>query len=230
MLYGVVRSVASPMFHMAFRVSVSGLERIPRSGAIVIASNHQAFCDSLFLPLVLPRRVSFIAKAEYFSSRRTGWILRALGQIPMDRRGGAASARALEEALAILRSGGCVGIYPEGTRPVDAFLHRGRTGVARLALAARCPVIPAGIRGTRDIQPIGTTTLRPFKRVQVAFGEPIDVAARYGVGGGADVLALREATDEIMAEIKRLCGQQYVDQYARGAGGAPDAEAEGTEE
>ncbi len=226
MLYGVVRAVAAPLLRMAFRVTVSGLEYVPRTGGIVIASNHQAFCDSLFLPLVLPRRVSFVAKAEYFTSRRTRWILRALGQIPMDRRGGVASERALGEALAILRSGGCVGIYPEGTRPADGLLHRGRTGVARLALSARCPVIPAGIRGTRDVQPIGTRTLRPFKRVQVDFGEPIDLDGRYGGRDSADALTLREATDEIMAEIKRLCGQEYIDQYASRAGNAPAATGE----
>jgi 1-acyl-sn-glycerol-3-phosphate acyltransferase len=205
------------------RVRVTGTENIPDSGGLIIACNHQAFCDSLFLPFVVPRRVTFVAKAEYFQSWKTKWFFRAVGQIPMERSGGSASQKALGEALTVLQSGGCIGIYPEGTRPPDERLHRGRTGVARLALTAPCPILPAGIMGTRDIQPIGARMLRPFKPVDIAFGKPIDLAARYGPRLD-DPLVLRQATDEIMWEIRQLSGQQYVDRYAsRSAQAAEEA-------
>ncbi|MGP0003590.1 MAG: lysophospholipid acyltransferase family protein [Acidimicrobiales bacterium] len=213
MFYGLIKAILSPIFRVTFRIRVSGLEHVPTSGGLIIACNHQAFCDSLFLPFAVPRRVTFVAKAEYFQSWKTRWFFRAVGQIPMERSGGSASQKALGEALDVLASGGCIGIYPEGTRSPDERLHRGRTGVARLALAARCPVVPAGIRGTRAIQPIGARMLRPFKPVDIAFGKPIDLTARYG-DRLEDPLVSRQATDEIMWEIRQLSGQQYVDRYA----------------
>jgi 1-acyl-sn-glycerol-3-phosphate acyltransferase len=213
MLYGVIKAVLSPIFRVTFRVQVSGLENVPPSGGVIIASNHQAFCDSLFLPFTVPRRVTYVAKAEYFEARRTRWFFRAVGQIPMERSGGAASQKALGEALQVLAAGGCIGIYPEGTRPPDERLHRGRTGVARLALDSRCAVVPAGIKGTRAIQPVGARMLRPFKPVDIAFGKPIDLHAHYG-DRLDDPLVLRQATDEIMWEIGQLSGQEYVDKYA----------------
>jgi 1-acyl-sn-glycerol-3-phosphate acyltransferase len=212
-LYGVIKAILSPTLRVMFRLRITGLENVPLTGGVLIAANHQAFCDSLFLPLAVPRRVTFVAKAEYFHSWKTRWFFRAVGQIPMERSGGSASQKALGEALAVLSSGGCIGIYPEGTRPPDERLHRGRTGVARLALLAKCPVVPCGIKGTRAIQPIGTRLLRPFKTVDIAFGEPIDVSSRYGQRLD-DPLVLRQVTDEIMWEIRRLSGQQYVDKYA----------------
>ncbi|MGO8875143.1 MAG: lysophospholipid acyltransferase family protein [Acidimicrobiales bacterium] len=225
MFYGLIKAVLSPIFRVLFRVRVHGIENLPMSGGLVIACNHQAFCDSLFLPMVTPRRVTFVAKAEYFESWKTRWFFRAVGQIPMERSGGSASQKALGEALEILLAGGCIGIYPEGTRPPDERLHRGRTGVARLALAAHCPVVPAGIKGTRAIQPIGARLLRPFKPVDISFGAPIDLSARYG-SRLEEPLVLRQATDEIMWEIRQLTGQQYVDRYAsRSAQAAEDAKA-----
>lgn len=213
MFYGLISAILSPILRLSFRIRVTGLANVPTSGGIVIACNHQAFCDSLFLPLCVQRRVTFVAKSEYFESRRTRWLFRALGQIPMARSGGPASGKALGEALAALQAGGCIGIYPEGTRSPDGRLHRGRTGVARLALSAKCPVIPAGIRGTRAIQPIGTRMLRPFKPVDIDFGKPLDLAVRYG-DWLDDPRVLRHATDEIMREIRQLSGQDYVDRYA----------------
>jgi 1-acyl-sn-glycerol-3-phosphate acyltransferase len=213
MLYGLIKAILSPIFRAAFRIRVVGLENVPTSGGVLIASNHQAFCDSLFIPFAVPRRVTYVAKAEYFDSWKTSWFFRGVGQIPMERSGGAASQKALGEALEVLRSGGCIGIYPEGTRPPDDRLHRGRTGVARLALGAGCPVVPAGIKGTREIQPIGARFLRPFKPVEISFGKPIDLIARYGRRLD-DPLVLRQATDELMWEIRQLSGQQYVDRYA----------------
>src|ERR1700683_137402 len=117
-----------------FRLRGTGLQNVPATGGLLIAANHQAFCDSLFLPLVVPRRVTFVAKAEYFQSWKTSWFFRGVGQIPMERSGGPASQKALGEAIGVLTTGGCIGIYPEGTRPSDDRLHRGRTGIARLAL------------------------------------------------------------------------------------------------
>ncbi|HXY45421.1 MAG TPA: lysophospholipid acyltransferase family protein [Acidimicrobiales bacterium] len=213
MFYGLIKAILSPIFRVTFRIRVSGLENVPASGGLIIACNHQAFCDSLFLPFAVRRRVTFVAKAEYFQSWKTRWFFRALGQIPLERSGGSASQKALGDALEVLASGGCIGIYPEGTRSPDERLHRGRTGVARLALAAKCPVVPAGIRGTRAIQPIGARMLRPFKPVDIRFGPPIDLYARYG-DRMEDPLVLRQATDEIMWEIRQLSGQEYVDRYA----------------
>jgi 1-acyl-sn-glycerol-3-phosphate acyltransferase len=198
---------------VTFRIRVDGLENIPLEGGLVIAANHQAFCDSLFIPLVVPRRVTFVAKAEYFQSWKTRRFFRAVGQIPMERSGGSASSKALGEALALLRAGGCIGIYPEGTRPPDERLHRGRTGVARLALEARCPVVPVGLKGTRAVQPVGARMMRPFKTIEISFGEPVDLAARYG-DRLDEPLVLRQATDDLMWEIRRLSGQEYVDRYA----------------
>jgi len=219
-LYRVIKAILTPAFRLSFRIRATGRENIPPVGGIIIAANHQAFCDSLFLPFVVPRRVTFVAKAEYFQSWKTRRFFRAIGQIPMERSGGSASSQALDEASALLKAGGCVGIYPEGTRPPDERLHRGRTGVARLALATGCPVVPVGIRGTRAVQPIGARMLRPFKTVEVAFGEPLDLCARYGHRMG-DPLVLRQATDDLMWEIRQLSGQEYVDRYASRRAGAP---------
>jgi 1-acyl-sn-glycerol-3-phosphate acyltransferase len=212
-LYGLIKLILSPIFRALWRVRVTGLENVPAEGAVIVASNHQAFCDSLFIPLVVKRRVTFVAKAEYFESWKTNWFFRAVGQIPMNREGGDAAKRSLGEAQQLLECGGCLGIYPEGTRPPDERLHRGRTGVARLAFAARCPVVPIGIRGTRAIQPIGARLMRPFKTVEIKIGEPLDFVARYG-DRLDDPLVMRQATDELMWEIRQLSGQEYVDRYA----------------
>jgi 1-acyl-sn-glycerol-3-phosphate acyltransferase len=216
-VYSLAKAVLTPILRLFWRVQVTGLENVPETGAVILASNHQAFCDSLFMPLVVPRRVTYVAKSEYFQSWKTNWFFRALGQIPMYRAGGAASSRSLGEALEVLQSGGCIGIYPEGTRPPDERLHRGRTGVARLCLAAGCPVVPIGVRGTRAVQPVGSRVMRPFKTVAISFGTPLDLSARYGKRAD-DPLAMRQATDDLMWEISQLSGQQYVDRYASRGG------------
>lgn len=213
MLYGAIKAVIGPALRTFFHLDVEGLERVPTTGAVILASNHQAFCDSLFIPAVVPRRVTFVAKAEYFEQRRTAWLFRAVGQIPMYREGGARSEQSLGEAQTLLENAGVLGIYPEGTRSPDERLHRGRTGVARLALAARCTVVPVGVTGTREVQPIGSRMMRPFKPVGVRFGEPVNYSERYEDRLG-DPLLLRQVTDEIMFEIRELSGQQYVDRYA----------------
>lgn len=230
MLYGLIKAVLGPVFRLLFEVRADGLAHVPERGPVILAANHQAFCDSLFIPLVVPRRVTFVAKAEYFRSWKTAWFFRAVGQIPMERGGGAASAKALGEAFNLLNAGGCLAIYPEGTRSPDGRLHRGRTGVARLAFATGARVVPVGVQGTRAIQPIGSRLLRPFKPVDIFFGDPIDLAARYE-GRTEDPLALRQATDEIMWEIRELSGQRYVDSYASRASttreGVPPGRAAG---
>ncbi|MHB8246359.1 MAG: lysophospholipid acyltransferase family protein [Acidimicrobiales bacterium] len=230
MFYGLIKVILTPVLRGLFRLRVVGAENVAPSGPVILAANHQAFCDSLFIPLVVGRRVTFVAKAEYFESWKTNWFLRAVGQIPMNRQGGEAANKSLGEALSHLQGGGCLGIYPEGTRPPDERLHKGRTGIARLALAARCPVVPVGVKGTREIQPIGARILRPFKTVEITFGEPIDLAARY-CDPLDDSLVFRQATDEVMWEIGLLSGQQYIDRYAsrrpQGAEEPPGAGAEG---
>jgi len=212
LLYWVVKGALTPVLRVCFRVKVEGRENIPRRGAIIVASNHRSFLDSIFLPLVLHRRVTFVAKAEYFDDPKTAWFFRGVGQIPIRREGGSASERALASATEVLRAGGMFGIYPEGTRTRDGYLHRGHTGVARLALRTGTPIVPVGMIGTDDVQPVDKRMPRLFRRVTVRFGEPLD-PARYG-DVDQEHLALRELTDEVMYEIAQLSGYEYVDTYA----------------
>jgi 1-acyl-sn-glycerol-3-phosphate acyltransferase len=211
--YWVFKALLSPLFFAGWQVRVAGRENVPRHGPVILAPNHTSFCDSFFLPLVLRRRVTFVAKAEYFDSWKTAWFFRAAGQIPMRREGGSASERALAAARDVLRSGGALGIYPEGTRSPDGRLYRGHTGVARLALQCGVPVIPVGLIGTTDVQPRGSNMMRPFKRVKIQFGSPLDLSL---IGDDPDdPLVLRRVTDELMFEIRELAGQEYVDRYAK---------------
>src|SRR6202034_1125374 len=168
--YWGLKAVLWPLSRLLFGWRIEGRKHVPSVGPAVIAANHQSFCDSIFLPLALRRRVTFLAKAEYFDSRRTAWFFRAVGQIPIQRRGGNASERALATARGVLGEGKLIAIYPEGTRSTDGNVHRGRTGVARLALECGVPVIPVGISGTDRIQPRGSRWLRPFRTVRVSFG------------------------------------------------------------
>jgi 1-acyl-sn-glycerol-3-phosphate acyltransferase len=212
--YWVLKSLLSPIFWLFWRVKVEGRENIPRTGAAILAPNHVSFCDSLFMPLVVRRRVTFVAKAEYFDSWKTAWFFRGCGQIPMRREGGSASERALATAREVLNDGGILGIYPEGTRSPDGRLYRGHTGVARLALGCGVTVVPVGIVGTTDVQPRGSNMMRPFRRVTIRFGPALDLA-RFEGTSATDPLALRAVTDELMFEIRRLSDQVYVDRYAK---------------
>jgi 1-acyl-sn-glycerol-3-phosphate acyltransferase len=212
LLYWVVKGVLTPVLGVCFRVKVEGREHVPKKGPVILASNHRSFLDSIFIPLVLRRRVTFVAKAEYFDDPKTAWFFRGVGQIPIRREGGSASERALASASEVL-AGGCVfGIYPEGTRTRDGLLHRGHTGVARLALRTGAPIVPVGLIGTDDIQPIDKKMPRLFRRVTVRFGEALDTS-RY-LDFDVEHLALRELTDEVMYEIAQLSGYEYVDTYA----------------
>ena len=201
---------------LAFRPKVRGLRHVPSKGPVIIASNHLSFSDSIFMPLVVPRKVTFLAKSEYFTGkgikgRATAAAFRALGQVPVDRSGGRSSEAALETGLRILREGKLLGIYPEGTRSPDGRLYRGRTGIARMALESGVPVIPVAMIDTDKIQPPGKA-LPKIMQVGIRFGEPLDFSRYEGMSG--DRFILRSVTDEIMYALMDLGGQEYVDMYA----------------
>jgi 1-acyl-sn-glycerol-3-phosphate acyltransferase len=214
-VYWVIKAILKPLLKLVYRIRIEGLENVPRTGSAIIAANHLSFLDSFFIPLSVPRRkVTYLAKADYFKSWKTAWFFNMVGQIPTEREGGAKSQRSLDIALEVLNEGKLLGIYPEGTRSPDGYLHRGRTGVARLALTAGARIIPCGLVGTEKVQPkdakFPRITGRP--KVHVRFGKPIEVE-RYA-GRETDRLVLRSVTDEIMYEIMQLSGQEYKDEYA----------------
>ncbi len=198
---------------LLFRPKVKGLRHVPGSGPVIIASNHLSFSDSIFMPLVVPRKVTFLAKSEYFTSPGPKGLLKkltfiALGQVPVDRSGGRRSEAALITGLKVLGEGKCLGIYPEGTRSPDGRLYKGRTGIARLAIESGCPVIPVAMFNTEKIQPTGTV-IPKVMRVKMYFGEPM-----YFEGDSSDLSYLRVVTDKIMDAIQDMSGQEYVDTYA----------------
>lgn len=211
-MYWIVKGILTPFLRLFVRIKVEGRENVPRRGAVILASNHRSFLDSIFIPLVLRRRVTFVAKAEYFDDPKTAWFFRSCGQIPIRREGGSASERALASATEVLRAGKVFAIYPEGTRTRDGLLHRGHTGFARLAMRCNVPIVPIGLVGTDEVQPIDSRIPKLFRAVTVRFGEPID-PERYS-GREHDRMALRELTDEVMFEICQLSGYEYVDTYA----------------
>jgi len=205
-----------PMLRVVFRPRATGLENVPEEGPGILASNHLSYADWLFMPLTVPRRVSFVAKAEYFTGPGIkGWLQKTFfsgsGQIPIDRSGANAAEGALISAKRVLDRGELFGIYPEGTRSHDGRLYRGKTGVARLALESGAPVIPVAVVGTDVVAPPGKKFGR-FTRPVVRFGKPLDFSRYEGMEN--DRFILRSITDEIMYEIMRLSGQEYVDVYA----------------
>ena len=215
--YRVGHSAVAPLSKLLWRPTVTGRENVPRTGGVLLASNHLSFIDSFAIPIVAPRPVVFLAKSDYFTgSGVKGALSRAwfegLGMLPVDRDDTKAAIASLDTALEVLRRGEAFGIYPEGTRSRDGRLYRGRTGVAHLALTAGCPVVPVGLQGTEDIQPVGATRPRLGRvDVTVRFGEPIRVAREYdGVPTGR---ARRELTDRIMAAIAGLTGQELAGVY-----------------
>jgi 1-acyl-sn-glycerol-3-phosphate acyltransferase len=211
-LYNVARAVLQPTFKFLWRLEVEGAEQIPASGGAIFAPNHLSVLDHFVLGAALPRRITFVGKAEYMDSWKTKYIFPALGMIPIDRSGGSAAENTLDAAASLLGRGEFFGIYPEGTRSRDGRLHRGHTGVARLALRTGCPIFPVGLQGTLEVQPPDSSLPRPFRMMRVRIGRPIDTA-RYADRAG-DRLALRQITDEVMYEIRGLSGQEYVDAYA----------------
>ncbi|CAB4670512.1 unannotated protein [freshwater metagenome] len=211
--YGLLRTFLTPFLMVAFRPKVKGLRNVPIHGPVIIASNHLSFSDSIFMPLVVPRKVTFLAKSEYFTSPGPKGLLKkltfiALGQVPVDRSGGRRSEAALITGLKVLAEGNCLGIYPEGTRSPDGRLYKGRTGIARLAIESGAPIIPVAMFNTEKIQPTGKV-IPKIMRVKMIFGEPI-----YLTGDSTNLQVLRDATDDLMRKLQALSGQEYVDIYA----------------
>jgi 1-acyl-sn-glycerol-3-phosphate acyltransferase len=199
-----------------FRPWVRGIENIPTTGPVILASNHLSFSDSIFLPLQSRRPVVFLAKSEYFTGKGikgalTRWFFKSTGQLPIDRSGGKASEASLNTGLKVLSQGQVLGIYPEGTRSPDGRLYRGRTGIARMVLESKAPIIPVAMIDTEKVQPIGKRLPR-IRRIGIVVGTPLDFSRFDGMEG--DRIVLRAVTDEIMYELRKLSGQEYVDAYA----------------
>ncbi|MEU8297218.1 lysophospholipid acyltransferase family protein [Micromonospora sp. NPDC048909] len=218
MFYWLMKYVVlGPLLRLIFRPQVEGLHHVPASGPVILASNHLSFSDSIFTPLIVKRRVTFVAKAEYFTGKGIrGWLTKMFfvssGTIPVDRSGGKAARAALDTQLQVLRAGGIAGIYPEGTRSPDGRLYRGKTGVARLALESGAPVVPVGMLNADEIQPPGKL-IPKIARVRIRFGAPLDFSRYQGLAG--DRFVERAVTDEIMYELMELSGREYVDVYAQ---------------
>jgi 1-acyl-sn-glycerol-3-phosphate acyltransferase len=211
--YGLLRAFLTPFLMVLFRPKVSGLRNVPITGPVILASNHLSFSDSIFMPLVVPRKVTFLAKSEYFTAPGPKGLLKkltfiALGQVPVDRSGGRRSEAALITGLKVLSDGNALGIYPEGTRSPDGRLYKGRTGLVRLALESGAPIIPVAMFDTDKIQPSGKV-IPKIMRVKMIFGEPI-----FFKGDSTNLQLLRDLTDELMRKIQELSGQEYVDIFA----------------
>ncbi|MBW0105929.1 1-acyl-sn-glycerol-3-phosphate acyltransferase [Pseudonocardia sp. KRD291] len=205
-----------PLMRLFCRPTIEGLENVPERGGAILASNHLAVADSFFLPLLVPRRITFLAKREYFTQPGlVGWLKKqfftGVGQVPVDRSGGSAARAAMDTATRLLGEGKLLGIYPEGTRSPDGKLYKGKTGVARMALEAGVPVVPVAMVGTDRVNPIGSRMWRP-RKIRIRIGEPIDFSRYEGMAG--DRFIERSMTDEIMYDLMELSGQTYVDLYA----------------
>jgi 1-acyl-sn-glycerol-3-phosphate acyltransferase len=217
-LYSVLKYIIlGPWLRLIFRPKVEGREYVPSEGPAILASNHLSFSDSIFMPLMVKRRVTFVAKQEYFTGRGIkGWLTKMFfvgtGTIPVDRSGGRAAQAAIGTGLRVLREGHLFGIYPEGTRSPDGRLYRGKTGVARLALESGAPVIPVVMLNSDKVQPPGKI-LPKLKRVRIRFGPPMDFSRYAGMAG--DRFIERAVTDEIMYELMELSGREYIDVYAQ---------------
>lgn len=205
-------AVFRPVFRLLWRIEVNGIENIPEDGPAVMCPNHLAAIDSFFLPVVLPRGIQYVGKAEYLDDWKTSKLFPALGMIPIDRRGGDHATAALDAARQVLNRGGLFGIYPEGTRSRSGKLHKGHTGAARLAIETGSPIIPVGLVGTLDVQPPDKSMPNFFRPVTINIGKPVDVT-RYRDRVG-DRAVYREVIDEVMYEIQALCGQEYEHTYA----------------
>nr|WP_237465474.1 lysophospholipid acyltransferase family protein [Leucobacter luti] len=208
--------IIGPFLKTLYRPWVEGAENIPATGPVILVGNHLSVVDSFFLPVMIDRRVYFLAKSDYFTGKGLkGWIVKtfmtAVGQLPIDRSGGKASEASLNTALGVLDQGEVLGIYPEGTRSPDARLYRGRTGVARMVLESGATVVPVVMIDTEKAMPIGAK-IPKIRRIGTVVGKPLDFTRFAGMS--ADRFVLRSVTDEIMLEIQKLSGQEYVDVYA----------------
>jgi len=216
-LYWLMKWVLlGPLMRLAFRPEVRGAENLPRSGGALVASNHLAVLDSFVLPLMVPRRMAFPAKSEYFTTPGVAgtlqrWFFSGMGQVPIERGNGRAARAALDTGIGVLREGRLFGIYPEGTRSPDGRLYKGRTGVARMALEAKVPVVPVAMVGTDRANPVGSRFWRPV-RIRIVIGEPLDFSRYFDIPDDRQVE--RAITDEVMYALMELSGQEYVDVYA----------------
>lgn len=216
MYWVLKRMLVGPWLLLLWRPKVEGRRNVPRTGPAIIASNHLAFLDPVFMPLVVRRHVTFIAKSEYFTGKGVKGLLsrlffRSIGVVPVDRSGGRSARASLDTLKSVLDEGRIVGYYPEGTRSPDGRLYRGKTGVGRLALETGVPVIPVAMINMHELQPPGRKVPR-FKRVRIRFGKPLEFTRYHGLQ--ADKLVQRSVTDEIMYELMKLSDQEYVDTYA----------------
>lgn len=217
MFYYVLKYVVlGPVLRLLFRPRIEGLEHVPSDGSAIVAGNHLSFSDHFLMPAIIKRRITFLAKAEYFTGpglkgRLTAAFFRSAGQIPVDRSGKDAGQAAIREGLGVLARGELLGIYPEGTRSHDGRLYKGKVGVAVMAIRAGVPVVPCAMVGTFEIQPPGKVVPR-IKQVTIRFGEPLDFSRYAGLEN--EKAAIRAVTDEIMYAILGLSGQEYVDEYA----------------
>lgn len=214
MLKFLARVFFAPLARLVFRPKIIGKRNVPKSGGVILASNHLSFIDSIVITLVAPRSVSFLAKSEYFTGTGfKGWLSRSfftgIGAVPVERGAGQAAQQALDTGLGILNNGDAFAIYPEGTRSRDGRLYKGRTGVAWLALTAGVPVVPVGLIGTENLQPAGSSRIH-FAKVTVEFGAPLDLSVHGTAESGR---ARRKATDEVMAAIQKLSGQVEAGVY-----------------
>ena len=217
MIYLFLKNIVlGPILSILFRPWIRGSEHIPKKGAAVLASNHLSFVDSIFLPLKVRRPVTFLAKSDYFTGKGVKgalirWFFKATGQLPIDRSGGKASEDSLNTGLGVLERGLLLGIYPEGTRSPDGKLYRGRTGIARMGLEAKVPVVPVAMIDTEKVQPLGQKYPK-IHRVGVRVGEQLDFSRFAGMEG--ERVVLRAVADQIIYNIKKLSNQQYEDVYA----------------
>jgi 1-acyl-sn-glycerol-3-phosphate acyltransferase len=207
------RKVAAPIARRLWKFTLEGYDRLPADGPAILCPNHVSFLDSAFLMLTLPRRISFVGKAEYMDDWKTKHLFPAMGMIPIDRSGGDKSTAALDTAERVLRRGELFGIFPEGTRSRDGYLYKGHTGAARLAFTIGCPIYPVGVVGTREIQPPDAKAPRVGLPCTIRIGRPIR-PERYRRFQGDERVALRQYIDEVMYEIRELTGQEYRDTYA----------------
>jgi 1-acyl-sn-glycerol-3-phosphate acyltransferase len=226
-LQDVFRVAAFPVRRILWDIEVNGLERLPSTGPAILCPNHVSFLDSAFLMLVLPRRISFVGKAEYMDSWKTKYLFPALGMIPIDRTGGDRSQAALDTARRVLERGELFGIFPEGTRSRDGTLYKGHTGAARLAMQVGCPIFPVGIVGTDKIQPPDAKLPKVFTKCSISIGKAVR-PEKYRQRAD-DHLVLRQMIDEVMYEIREMTGQTYKNTYAtKKAEGLPTKEVEVT--
>src|SRR5215204_2195645 len=210
--YEVVRVLTAPVRRALVRLEVENPENLPAQGPAIVVANHLSFLDSVLLMFALPRRVSVLGKAEYTDHRITRWLFCGAGMIPVRRQNPGDVVHAVEQVADVLDHGEVIGLFPEGTRSRDGRLHKGRSGAAHLALTTGAPLVPAGIIGTDHILPVDAHLVRPFRHATIRLGEPIWAGEPGGTTSTSR--ARREVTDRVMGEIRRLCGQDYVDEYA----------------